>query len=68
MTNIIRLPTPDADGSIRAAVAVADLLARAESLLLTAGVIARSGRLKAACAQSQDAVLRARHIAEESLT
>lgn len=64
-------PTPapiDPNADLRAALAAADCLLRAEASATTARAIARSARLKAACDAATHAIHRARQIANEELT
>lgn len=71
MSEILHFPGPkpaDPHGALRAAMVACDLLQRAEAQVLTAGVIAQGGQIKAACAAAQDAIHRAREIAERVLT
>ncbi len=71
MSEIVQFPArmpPDPNGELRAALAACDILMRCEAQAMTAGVIARNARLKAACLFAQDAIQRARSIAEEAFT
>ncbi len=58
----------DPNADLRATLAAADLLLRAEASATTARAIARTARLKAACDAATHAIKRARDIANEELT
>lgn len=58
----------DPNMDLRAALAAADLLQRAEASATTARAIARTARLKAACDAATHAIHRARQIANEELS
>ena len=65
MSTVVPFPQPaDPHGDLRAALACADMIQRAEAILLTAGVMARDPTLKAYCLFAQDAAYRARQRAE----
>lgn len=67
MSKVIPFPPPQThniSGDLRAAMACADLLQRAEAILMTVGVMARDPQIKALALFAQDATYRTRQRAE----